>query len=166
MGMMQEFKEFAVKGNVIDLAVGVIIGAAFAKIVAQAFDPDLHFLAERHALDVAGRHRRFHFHAPEVDHVEQVKIGRHFFTGLHGAVADQAGDRRPDHGIGQRFLCHVECCLCRIDICLRDFILARCIVEGILRNETLAQQDLVVVARLGGDVELPTGCQQRTLCLR
>ena len=33
MGMMQEFKEFAMKGNVIDLAVGVIIGAAFAKIV-------------------------------------------------------------------------------------------------------------------------------------
>lgn len=33
MGMMQEFKTFAVKGNVIDLAVGVIIGAAFAKIV-------------------------------------------------------------------------------------------------------------------------------------
>lgn len=33
MGMMQEFREFAVKGNVIDLAVGVIIGAAFGKIV-------------------------------------------------------------------------------------------------------------------------------------
>ena len=33
MGMMQEFKDFAVKGNVIDLAVGVIIGAAFGKIV-------------------------------------------------------------------------------------------------------------------------------------
>ena len=33
MGMMQEFKEFAVKGNVIDLAAGVIIGAAFGKIV-------------------------------------------------------------------------------------------------------------------------------------
>ncbi len=33
MGMMQEFKEFALKGNVIDLAVGVIIGAAFSKIV-------------------------------------------------------------------------------------------------------------------------------------
>ena len=33
MSMMQEFKEFAVKGNVIDLAVGVIIGAAFGKIV-------------------------------------------------------------------------------------------------------------------------------------
>ena len=33
MSMMKEFKEFAVKGNVIDLAVGVIIGASFGKIV-------------------------------------------------------------------------------------------------------------------------------------
>ena len=33
MGMVQEFKEFAVKGNVIDLAVGIIIGGAFGKIV-------------------------------------------------------------------------------------------------------------------------------------
>ena len=33
MGMMQEFKQFAMRGNVIDLAVGVIIGAAFSKIV-------------------------------------------------------------------------------------------------------------------------------------
>jgi large conductance mechanosensitive channel len=33
MGMMQEFKSFAAKGNVVDLAVGVIIGAAFGKIV-------------------------------------------------------------------------------------------------------------------------------------
>ena len=33
MGMMQEFKEFAMKGNVMDLAVGVIIGGAFGKIV-------------------------------------------------------------------------------------------------------------------------------------
>jgi large conductance mechanosensitive channel len=35
MGMMKEFKEFAVKGNVIDLAVGVIIGGAFGKIVTS-----------------------------------------------------------------------------------------------------------------------------------
>ena len=35
MGMMKEFKEFAVKGNVIDLAVGVIIGGAFGKIVSS-----------------------------------------------------------------------------------------------------------------------------------
>ncbi|MFM2450197.1 MAG: large-conductance mechanosensitive channel [Pseudomonadota bacterium] len=33
MGMMSDFKEFAMKGNVVDLAVGVIIGAAFGKIV-------------------------------------------------------------------------------------------------------------------------------------
>jgi len=36
MSMMSEFKEFALKGNVMDLAVGVIIGAAFAKIVDSA----------------------------------------------------------------------------------------------------------------------------------
>ena len=33
MGILQEFKEFAVKGNVVDLAVGLIIGAEFGKIV-------------------------------------------------------------------------------------------------------------------------------------
>jgi large conductance mechanosensitive channel len=33
MGMVQEFKDFAIKGNVMDLAVGVIIGGAFGKIV-------------------------------------------------------------------------------------------------------------------------------------
>lgn len=33
MGMVAEFKEFAVKGNVVDLAVGLIIGAEFGKIV-------------------------------------------------------------------------------------------------------------------------------------
>jgi large conductance mechanosensitive channel len=33
MGMMKEFKEFAVKGNVIDMAVGIVIGAAFGAIV-------------------------------------------------------------------------------------------------------------------------------------
>ncbi len=34
MSIMQEFKEFAMKGNVVDLAVGIIIGAAFGKIVS------------------------------------------------------------------------------------------------------------------------------------
>ena len=33
MGMMKEFKEFAIKGNVIDMAVGIVIGAAFGTIV-------------------------------------------------------------------------------------------------------------------------------------
>lgn len=35
MGFLNEFKEFAVKGNVIDLAVGVVIGGAFGKIVTS-----------------------------------------------------------------------------------------------------------------------------------
>jgi large conductance mechanosensitive channel len=35
MGLLKEFKEFAVKGNVIDMAVGIIIGAAFSKIVSS-----------------------------------------------------------------------------------------------------------------------------------
>jgi large conductance mechanosensitive channel len=35
MGLAAEFKEFAMKGNVIDLAVGVVIGAAFGKIVTS-----------------------------------------------------------------------------------------------------------------------------------
>lgn len=38
MGIVNEFKEFAMRGNVIDLAVGVIIGAAFAPIVSTLVD--------------------------------------------------------------------------------------------------------------------------------
>lgn len=35
MGMVSEFKDFALKGNVVDMAVGIIVGAAFGKIVAS-----------------------------------------------------------------------------------------------------------------------------------
>ena len=38
MGILKEFKEFAMRGNVVDLAVGVIIGAAFGKIVTSLVD--------------------------------------------------------------------------------------------------------------------------------
>ena len=38
MGMIGEFKEFIAKGNVVDLAVGVVIGAAFGKIVTALVD--------------------------------------------------------------------------------------------------------------------------------
>ena len=38
MGMMSEFREFAMRGNVIDLAVGVVIGGAFGKIVTALVD--------------------------------------------------------------------------------------------------------------------------------
>ncbi len=35
MGLVQEFKEFAVKGNAVDMAVGIIVGAAFGKVVSS-----------------------------------------------------------------------------------------------------------------------------------
>lgn len=38
MGMLQEFKAFAIRGNVIDLAVGVVIGSAFSKIINSMVD--------------------------------------------------------------------------------------------------------------------------------
>ena len=38
MGLIKEFKEFAMRGNVMDMAVGVIIGAAFGKIVSSLVD--------------------------------------------------------------------------------------------------------------------------------
>src|SRR5262249_49881978 len=40
MGVLQEFKEFAMRGNVVDMAVGVVIGGAFGKIVTS-FTNDL-----------------------------------------------------------------------------------------------------------------------------
>lgn len=47
--MLQEFKKFALKGNVVDLAIGVIIGAAFSKIVdslvSDVFMPIVGFIA-------------------------------------------------------------------------------------------------------------------------
>lgn len=51
MGMIQEFKEFAMRGNVVDLAVGVVIGAAFGKIVGSLVNdiimPAIGFLVGR-----------------------------------------------------------------------------------------------------------------------
>lgn len=38
MGLLKEFKEFALKGNAIDMAIGIVIGAAFGKIVASLVD--------------------------------------------------------------------------------------------------------------------------------
>ena len=35
MSMLAEFKEFAIKGNAVDMAVGIVVGAAFGKIVSS-----------------------------------------------------------------------------------------------------------------------------------
>ena len=53
MGMMKEFKEFAMKGSVVDLAIGVIIGAAFSKIVSSLVDDVITPLLLKPALEAA-----------------------------------------------------------------------------------------------------------------
>lgn len=53
MGMISEFKAFAMKGNVVDLAIGVIIGAAFGKIVSSFIDDVLTPLLLKPALEAA-----------------------------------------------------------------------------------------------------------------
>ncbi len=54
MGLVQEFKAFAFKGNVVDLAVAVIIGAAFGKIVSSLVDDVITPLLLNPALKAAG----------------------------------------------------------------------------------------------------------------
>ena len=55
MGLIKEFRDFAMKGNVIDLAVGVVIGAAFGKIVsslvANIIMPPLNLLTSKYGVN-------------------------------------------------------------------------------------------------------------------
>ena len=54
MGFIKEFREFALKGNVVDLAIAVIIGAAFGAIVSSMVDDIITPLLLTPALDAAG----------------------------------------------------------------------------------------------------------------
>lgn len=54
MGFVKEFKEFALKGNVVELAIAVIIGAAFGAIVSSMVEDVLTPLLLQPALDAAG----------------------------------------------------------------------------------------------------------------
>jgi len=54
MGMLKEFKEFAMKGNIIDLAVAVIIGGAFGAIISSFVDDVVTPLLLTPALDAIG----------------------------------------------------------------------------------------------------------------
>jgi len=53
MGFVSEFKSFAMKGNVIDLAIGVVIGGAFGKIVSSLIEDVITPLILKPALDAA-----------------------------------------------------------------------------------------------------------------
>lgn len=54
MGLVKEFKDFAFKGNVVDLAVGVVIGAAFSAIIKSLVDDVITPLLLTPALEAAG----------------------------------------------------------------------------------------------------------------
>ena len=54
MGFIKEFKEFALKGNVVDLAIAVIIGAAFSAIVSSLVEDIITPLILQPALNAAG----------------------------------------------------------------------------------------------------------------
>ncbi|MCL9809488.1 large conductance mechanosensitive channel protein MscL [Flavobacterium luminosum] len=53
MGFLSEFKDFAMKGNVVDLAIGVIIGGAFGKIVSSLIEDVITPLLLKPALEAA-----------------------------------------------------------------------------------------------------------------
>jgi large conductance mechanosensitive channel len=81
--MMQEFKEFAMKGNVVDLAVGVIIGGAFGKIVDSLVQdiimPPIGKLFG--GLDFANYYIPLNGQAPGLSLVEAKKLGAVFAYG-------------------------------------------------------------------------------------
>lgn len=54
MGLLKEFKDFALKGNVMDLAIGVIIGAAFGKIVSSLVEDIITPIILKPTLEAAG----------------------------------------------------------------------------------------------------------------
>lgn len=75
MGFAKEFKDFALKGNVMDLAVGVIIGGAFGKIVGSLVEDVITPLLLTPALKAAG-----------VDKIENWAPGGIFWGKFLGAV--------------------------------------------------------------------------------
>ena len=75
MGMIKEFKEFALKGNMVDMAVGIVIGGAFAtvvkSIVADVITPPLGLLTEKVDFQTMGLVLR---EANEAEGISEVKI--------------------------------------------------------------------------------------------
>jgi large conductance mechanosensitive channel len=79
MGIIKEFKEFAIKGNMIDIAIGVIIGSAFNKVVdvlvKEIFLPPLTFLTDGINLEKKELILREAFTVDGVAKPEQIAIG-------------------------------------------------------------------------------------------
>ena len=83
MGMMQEFKSFAIKGNVVDLAVAVIIGGAFGKIVESAVKDIIMPIAGKifGGLDFANYYLPLNNQDPSLPLAEAQKLGAVFAYG-------------------------------------------------------------------------------------
>jgi large conductance mechanosensitive channel len=83
MGMMQEFKAFAIKGNVVDLAVAVIIGGAFGKIVESAVKDIIMPIVGKifGGLDFANYYLPLNNQDPSLPLVEAQKLGAVFAYG-------------------------------------------------------------------------------------
>lgn len=79
MGLIQEFKKFAVKGNMVDIAIGVIIGAAFQKVidvlVKQVMMPPLTMLTDGVNFENKQILLREAYTKPDGSAVEEVAIG-------------------------------------------------------------------------------------------
>ena len=103
MSLLSEFKEFAMKGNVVDMAVGIVIGAAFGKIVSAFVDAivmpalgwviggvDFSSLA-RHARRQRGDRRAGHHRLRPV-HPGAGRLPDHRRRDLHGAQGDQPAE--------------------------------------------------------------------------
>ncbi|MFM8953374.1 MAG: large-conductance mechanosensitive channel protein MscL [Planctomycetaceae bacterium] len=71
MGLFKEFRDFAMKGNVIDLAVGVVIGAAFGKIIGSLVSniimPPLNLLTSRYGVNFSDLAYRIRTNAPKLN---------------------------------------------------------------------------------------------------
>ncbi|MBP7131147.1 MAG: large conductance mechanosensitive channel protein MscL [Aquabacterium sp.] len=89
MGFFSEFKEFAVKGNVMDLAVGVIIGGAFGKIVDSTVNDLIMPLIGKAVggLDFSNYYIALAGQDPTLPLVEAKKIGAVFAYGNFATVA-------------------------------------------------------------------------------
>jgi len=89
VSFIQEFKSFALKGNVMDLAVGVIIGGAFGKIVDSAVGDLIMPLVSKAfgGLDFSGYYIALAGQAPHLPLVEAKKLGAVFAYGNFVTVA-------------------------------------------------------------------------------
>jgi len=84
MGMLSEFKEFAMKGNVVDLAIGVIIGGAFGKIVSSFIDDVITPLLLKPALEAANLSK-----IEELTIFGGVKYGMFLSAGIRAVLINQ-----------------------------------------------------------------------------